>query len=62
MPTWIGPTEGCTVQAGAQSRREYAEAVCMTGLTFFLWNGGVEGTDCAPELDIDNIWVVPINK
>lgn len=34
----------------------------MTDFTFFLWNGGVEGTDCTPELDIDNIRVVPINK
>ncbi len=34
----------------------------MTGFTFSLWNGGVEGTDCTPELDIDNIRVVPINK
>ncbi len=34
----------------------------MTGFTFFLWNGGVEGTDCTPELYIDNIRVVPINK
>lgn len=34
----------------------------MTGFTFFLWNGGVEGTDCTPELDIDNIRVVPISK
>lgn len=41
---------------------KYAETVCMTGFTFFLWNGGVEGTDCTPELDIDNIRVVPINK
>ena len=32
----------------------------MTGLTLFLWNGGVEGTDCTPELDIDNVRVVPI--
>lgn len=43
-------------------QKEYAEAVCMTGFTFFLWNGGVEGTDCTPELYIDNIRVVPINK
>ena len=32
------------------------------GFSFFLWNGGVEGTDCTPKLDIDNIRVVPINK
>ncbi len=32
----------------------------MTGFTFFLWNGGLEGTDCTPELDIDNVRVVPI--
>ena len=32
----------------------------MTGLTLFLWNGGVEGTDCTPELDIDNVRVVPM--
>ena len=32
----------------------------MTGFTLFLWNGGVEGTDCTPELDIDNVRVVPM--
>lgn len=43
-----------------------AEGICggclHDGFTFFLWNGGVEGTDCTPELYIDNIRVVPINK
>lgn len=33
----------------------------FTGLTFFVWNGGVEGTDCNPIICIDNIRVVPIN-
>ncbi len=33
----------------------------FTGLTFFVWNGGVEGTDCNPVICIDNIRVVPIN-
>ena len=32
----------------------------LTGLTFFVWNGGVEGTDCNPIIRIDNIRVVPI--
>lgn len=32
----------------------------LTGLTFFVWAGGVEGTDCNPVLCIDNIRVVPI--
>ena len=32
----------------------------MTGLTFFVWNGGVAGTDCNPVICIDNIRVVPI--
>lgn len=32
----------------------------LTGLSFFLWHGGVAGTDCAPVLCIDNIRVVPI--
>ena len=32
----------------------------FTGLTFFVWNGGVEGTDCNPVICIDNIRVVPI--
>lgn len=30
------------------------------GLTLFVWNGGVAGTDCAPVICIDNIRVVPI--
>lgn len=32
----------------------------LTGLTLFLWQGGVEGTDCNPVLDIDNIRIVPV--
>ena len=32
----------------------------LTGLTFFVWHGGVAGTDCDPVLCIDNIRVVPI--
>lgn len=31
----------------------------LTGFTFFLWSGGVEGTDCEPELHIDNVRLVP---
>ncbi len=31
----------------------------MTGLTLFVWQGGVEGTDCNPEIFIDNVRVVP---
>lgn len=32
----------------------------LDGLTFFVWNGGIEGQDCAPVILIDNIRVVPI--
>lgn len=32
----------------------------LTGLTFFVWNGGVEGSDCSPVILIDNIRVVPV--
>ena len=32
----------------------------MTGLSFFVWHGGVDGTDCNPEILIDNVRVVPI--
>lgn len=32
----------------------------FTGLSFFIWNGGVEGTDCNPVICIDNIRVVPV--
>ncbi len=31
----------------------------ISGLTFFVWNGGVAGTDCNPHICIDNIRVVP---
>ncbi len=31
----------------------------LRGLTFFVWNGGVDGTDCTPHICIDNIRVVP---
>jgi hypothetical protein len=33
----------------------------FTGLTLFVWHGGVAGTDCTPEFFIDNIRVVPLN-
>ena len=32
----------------------------ITGLTLFVWNGGVTGTACSPTICIDNIRVVPI--
>lgn len=32
----------------------------MKGLTFFVWNGGIEGTDGNVHMCIDNIRVVPI--
>lgn len=31
----------------------------LRGLTFFVWHGGVKGTDCTPHICIDNIRVVP---
>jgi len=31
----------------------------ISGLTFYVWNGGVAGTDCNPHICIDNIRVVP---
>lgn len=30
------------------------------GLTLFVWNGGIAGTDCDPVICIDNIRVVPV--
>lgn len=35
-------------------------ATDITGLTLFVWNGGVTGTACTPTICIDNIRVVPI--
>lgn len=32
----------------------------LRGLTFFVFSGGVAGTDCNPQICIDNIRVVPI--
>ncbi len=32
----------------------------LGGLTFFVWNGGVEGTDCNVHMCIDNIRIVPM--
>jgi len=31
------------------------------GLTFFVYNGGVDGKACTPDICIDNIRVVPSN-
>ena len=52
----------------AQFNRTHANAECatafskkfLTGLTFFLWHGGLQGTTCNPVLAIDNIRIVPI--
>ena len=38
------------------------DAKHFTGLTFFVWHGGVAGTDGTPVIAIDNIRVVPIEK
>jgi hypothetical protein len=35
-------------------------ATMLRGLTFFVFNGGVAGTDCTPQICIDNIRIVPI--
>jgi hypothetical protein len=32
----------------------------LRGLTFFVFSGGVAGTDCNPQICIDNIRIVPI--
>jgi hypothetical protein len=32
----------------------------LTGVTFFVWAGGVAGQDCSPAIMIDNIRIVPI--
>lgn len=32
----------------------------FTGLTFFVWHGGLAGTECTPRIMVDNIRVVPI--
>ncbi len=32
----------------------------LRGLTFFVWHGGVQGTDCSPHICIDNIRIVPM--
>ncbi len=32
----------------------------LTGLTFFVWHGGLAGTECTPLIMVDNIRVVPI--
>lgn len=44
---------------GAQAGTGIDESY-LDGLTFFVWNGGVAGTDCSPVICIDNIRVVPI--
>ena len=31
----------------------------FTGLTIFVWSGGVVGTECNPIIKIDNIRAVP---
>lgn len=45
--------EGTTLESPISADR-------MTGLAFFVWNGGVAGTNCTPVIEIDNIRVVPI--
>lgn len=45
--------EGTTLESTISADR-------MTGLAFFVWSGGINGTNCSPVIDIDNIRVVPI--
>lgn len=43
---------------GAESANKLT-ADMISGLTFYVWHGGVAGTDCNPHICIDNIRVVP---
>lgn len=43
---------------GAESANKLT-ANMISGLTFYVWHGGVAGTDCNPHICIDNIRVVP---
>ena len=43
---------------GAESANKLT-ADMISGLTFYVWNGGVAGKDCNPHICIDNIRVVP---
>jgi hypothetical protein len=43
---------------GAESTNKLT-ADMISGLTFYVWNGGVAGKDCNPHICIDNIRVVP---
>ena len=43
---------------GAESANKLT-ADMIRGLTFYVWHGGVAGTDCNPHICIDNIRVVP---
>jgi hypothetical protein len=62
-------TDGWTTVTVPLSEFKYAAdgSVCanvltkdmLRGLTFFVFNGGVKGTDCTPNICIDNIRIVP---
>lgn len=43
---------------GAVCANKLTDAM-LRGLTFYVWHGGVAGTDCNPHICIDNIRVVP---
>ncbi|MDF1560081.1 MAG: glycan-binding surface protein [Bacteroidales bacterium] len=43
---------------GAESANKLM-ADMISGLTFYVWHGGVAGTDCNPHICIDNIRVIP---
>ena len=46
------------IRGGGECENALTEAM-ISGLTFFVHSGGVDGTDCTPNICIDNIRVVP---
>ena len=50
-------TNDINTKCATQFTKDY-----LSGLTFFVWHGGVEGTECSPIIAIDNIRVVPNDK
>ena len=51
-------TDFTYTHTGATSETTFDNSF-LSGLTFFVYHGGVEGTECTPTILIDNIRVVP---
>lgn len=54
------PLTSFTQMVNSKDSGSVIDKTYLTGLAFFLYHGGIDGTACTPKIAIDNIRVVPV--